>query len=315
MERLQKALDLARAERDRKLAAGAAAPPEPLAPTNTPANAQEAPVLSHTRVASTEPLVLRANGVMPAEPPAPTRTSVNTQDTLVRSFTRVAGVDPAVLRANGVMPADASGPAGHAFKMLRTQVLQRLRQRGWNTLAVVSATAKDGKTHTAINLAIAIAGDTNHTTLLVDFDLRNPSVHQRFGIQPETGVEQCLRDEVTVSEALINPQGYPKLLLLPACKPVSNSSDLLSSERTRRIIRELKERYPNRVVLFDLPPVLGADDALAFAPQVDAALLVVGEEHTRREDLLRCLEILRDIPIIGTVLNGSRTDSSLAYAY
>ena len=104
-------------------------------------------------------------------------------------------------------------------------------------------------------------------------------------------------------------------MLLPAREPVSNSSDLLSSEYTRRLIREVKERYPNRVVLFDLPPVLGADDALAFAPQVDAALVVVGEEHTRREDLLRCFEILRDIPIIGTVLNGSRTDASLAYAY
>jgi protein-tyrosine kinase len=61
--------------------------------------------------------------------------------------------------------------------------------------------------------------------------------------------------------------------------------------------------------------VLGTDDALAFAPQVDATLVVVGEERTRREDLLRCFEILRDFPIIGTVLNGSRTDASLAYAY
>jgi protein-tyrosine kinase len=272
MERLQKALDLARAERDGKRVAAAARRPEPAAPTNM-------------------------------------------QDTLILSHARVASTEPSVLRANGVMPADASGPAGHAFKMLRTQVLQRLRRRGWNTLAVISPTPKDGKTFTAINLAIAIAGDTNHTTLLVDFDLRNPSVHRRFGIEPEIGVEQCLRGEAAVSEALVNPQGYPKLLLLPARNPVSNSSNLLSSERTRRVIREIKERYPNRVVLFDLPAVLGADDALAFAPQVDAALVVVGEEHTRREDLQRCFEIMRDIPVIGTVLNGSRTDASLAYAY
>jgi Mrp family chromosome partitioning ATPase len=272
MERLQKALVLARAERARKLLAAV-------------------PTL--------------------AAPPAPALM----QDTLAFSHTRVANIEPSVLRANGVMPADASGPAGHAFKMLRTQVLQRLQQRGWNTLAVISPTPGDGKTFTAINLAIAIAGDTNHTTLLVDFDLRNPSVHQRFGIQPDIGVERCLRGEAAVSEVLMNPRGYPKLLLLPAREPVRNSSNLLSSERTRRLIRELKERYRNRVVLFDLPPVLGADDALAFVPQVDAALVVVGEEHTRREDLLRCFEILREIPVIGTVLNGSRTDTSFAYAY
>jgi protein-tyrosine kinase len=274
MERLKKALDLARAERDAKRLAAA-----------------------------------------PAPKPTERSAAANTAETLVLSHTRIASTEPSVLRANGVMPADCSGPTGQAFRMLRTQVLQRLRQRNWNTLAVVSPTPGDGKTYIATNLAIAIAGDTNHTALLVDFDLRNPSVHQCFGIEPEIGVEQCLRGEAAISDALINPQEYCKLLLLPARGPVKDSSELLASERTRQFTREVKERYANRVALFDLPPVLGADDALAFAPQVDAALIVVGEERTRREDLLRCFEILRNIPIIGTVLNGSRTDASLAYAY
>ena len=272
MERLQKALDLARAERQRQR-------------LNVVPAASDAGLPVGTHVAS-------------ATTPE-----------------RVVSVDPSALRGHGIMPADSSGPAGNAFKMLRTQVLQRMRQHGWTTLAVVSPTPNDGKTFTAINLAIAIAADTNHTALLVDFDLRNPSVHQRFGIQPEISVEQCLRGEASVANALINPEGYPKLLLLPARERVMNSSDLLSSEAARRLIRELKERQPNRVVLFDLPPVLGADDALAFSPLVDAMLVVVGEDRTRREDLLRCFEILRDIPVIGTVLNGSRTDASLAYAY
>src|SRR6202047_577465 len=147
MERLKKALDLARAERDAKRLAAAPAPK----PTERSAAADtaEALVLSHIRIASTE---------------------------------------PSVLRANGVMPADCSGPTGHAFRMLRTQVLQRLRQRNWNTLAVVSPPPCERETYIATSLAIAIAGDTNHTALLVDFDLRNPSVHQCFGIEPEIGV-------------------------------------------------------------------------------------------------------------------------------
>jgi protein-tyrosine kinase len=272
MERLKKALDLARAERDAKRPAAA-----------------------------------------PAPHPAERSAAANTAETLVLSHTRIASTEPSVLRANGVMPADCSGPTGHAFKMLRTQVLQRLRQRNWNTLAVLSPTPGEGKTYVATNLAIAIAGDTNHTALLVDLDLRNPSVHRRFGIEPDIGVEQCLRGEAAVCDALINPQEYRKLLLLPARGSVKNSSELLASERTRQFTREIKERYANRVALFDLPPVLGADDALAFAPQVDAALIVVGEERTHREELLRCFEILRNIPIIGTVLNGSRADASLAY--
>jgi protein-tyrosine kinase len=272
MERLQKALDRGRTERDRQLRSNVAVP---------------------------------AEGVDAAPPPEP----------VVLSHTRVVPLEPSVLRANGVMPADASGPTGHAFKMLRTQILQRMQQQGWNTLAVLSPAPDDGKTFVAINLAIAIAGDTNHTALLVDFDLRSPSVHQRFGFQPDFGVEQCLRGEAPLAEALVNPQGYRKLLLLPALGPVSNSSELLASERTRKLTSEVKSRYPDRVVLFDLPPVLGHDDALAFAPQVDAALVVVREEHTRREDLLRCFEILRNIPVIGTVLNDSRTHATHAYAY
>jgi protein-tyrosine kinase len=272
MERLKKALDLARVERDTQRLADA-----------------------------------------PAPQPAERSAAANTAETLVLSHPRVARTEPSVLRANGVMPADCSGRMGHAFKMLRTQVLQRLHQRNWNMLAVLSPAPAEGKTHVAANLAIAIAGDTDHTALLVDFDLRNPSVHQRFGIEPDIGVEQCLRGEAAVSDALINPQAYRKLLLLPARGPVQNSSELLASERTRQFTREIKEHYSNHVVLFDLPPVLGADDALAFAPQVDAALIVVGDERTHREDLLRCFEILHNIPIIGTVLNGSRTDASVAY--
>jgi protein-tyrosine kinase len=292
MERLKKALELARAERESNLR-GLSVEPVPHAPVTIEAQVLEVP-----------------------PPAAGAGAGANGQEsTVVLPHSRTIEVDPELLRRNGVLPPDLVGPAGHAFKMLRTQVLQRLRSRGWNTLAVVSPTPDDGKTFTAINLAIAIAADTNHTTLLVDFDLRNPSVHKRFGIQPDIGVDQCLLGEALIPDVLVNPQGYRKLLLLPARDPVANSSDLLSSEHTRELIKEVKARYPNRIVLFDLPPVLGADDALAFAPQVDAALVVVGEERTRREDLLRCFEILHDVPVLGTVLNGSRTDASLAYAY
>jgi protein-tyrosine kinase len=270
MERLRRALDRARAERDTKLRIAAQIATE------------HRPI-----VAAPEPFVL--------------------------THTRIASTDSSLLRANQVMSADAVGPVGPAFKMLRTQVLQRIRSRNWNTLAVVSATPGDGKTFTAINLAIAIAGDPNHTALLTDLDFHHPSVHKRFGIQPTFGIEDCLRGDSTISDALVSPQGYRKLLLLPARGPVPDSSELLASERSRRVVRELKDRYPNRIVLFDLPPVLGGDDALAFAPQVDAVLMVVGEERTRREDLLRSFEILRNIPIVGTVLNGSRTDPALVY--
>ncbi len=292
MERLEKALARARADRvEGMIDASAGLPPQP-GPDK----------------------VIEISGRPPLRV-TPVRPQWDAQDTIVTGSTRTIAIDPRVLRSNGILTPEVEGPAGHAFKMLRTQVLQRMHQRQWTTLAVISPTPQDGKTFTAINLTIAIASDTKHSTLLVDLDLRNPSIHKRFGFEPEVGVEQCLRNEVEVSSALVNPVGYAKVVLLPARDRVPNSSDLLSSDQTRATIRELKNRYPNRIVIFDLPPMLGADDALAFAPHVDATLVVIGEERTRKPDVMRCFELMQDLPILGTVLNGSRTDKASRYAY
>jgi len=224
-------------------------------------------------------------------------------------------VDHSVIRKNRLLLPGVVGSEAHSFKMLRTQVLQRMAQHNWNTLAIVSPTPGDGKTFTAANLAIAISGDTKFTALLVDLDLRRPTLHRRFGIDCSVGVECCLRGEAAISDVLVNPSGYQRLLLLPACEPVANSSELLSSDLASGLIKEIKDRYQNRIVVFDLPPVLGADDALAFVPQIDAALVVIREGGTRSEDLLRLFEVLKNTPIIGTVLNGMPKDRTRAYAY
>ena len=103
--------------------------------------------------------------------------------------------------------------------MLRTQVLRRLDQLHANTLGIVSATRGDGKTLTAINLAIAIAADPARTALLVDFDLRSPSVHRRFHHEPVCGVEECLQRHTSVRDAMFKVAGYERLTILPAKSP------------------------------------------------------------------------------------------------
>ena len=229
--------------------------------------------------------------------------------------TRIQPINLTLMREGGLLLPGMVGAAAHSFKMLRTQVMQRMKSRGWNTLAVMSAAPDEGKTFVATNLAIAIAADPDSTALLVDLDLRAPRLHRRFGFEPDVGVEDCLRGDLDLSVALVNPEGYSDLLVLPARGPVEHSSELLASSRARSLFREVKERYANRVVIYDLPPMLGSDDALTFAPQVDAVLLVVGDERTKRDELMRCLELIREIPVVGTVLNGSRRERSSAYAY
>jgi protein-tyrosine kinase len=212
-----------------------------------------------------------------------------------------------------ILPPGASGPHGAAYKMLRTQVLRKLDQLGANCLGVMSAQSSEGKTLTAINLAIAIAADPARTVLLVDFDLRNPNIHRRFGHQPTVGVDDCLRLRRPVQEAMFKVAGYERLTILPARERVEHSSELLMSPATSEVVNEMRTRYANRTIIFDVPPVLQADDALAFARYLQAGLLVIGEGKARRDDVARTFQLLHDLPFVGTVLNGSREPASTPY--
>jgi Mrp family chromosome partitioning ATPase len=106
-----------------------------------------------------------------------------------------------------------------------------------------------------------------------------------------------------VEDCLYHPEGVERLVLLPARSTLANSSEVIAGPRSREIVQELRSRYPERIVVFDLPPVLNADDALAFAPLVECGLVVAAEGRTRRNDLLRTIELLHKIPLVGTVLN------------
>jgi protein-tyrosine kinase len=227
-------------------------------------------------------------------------------------LSRIVPIDPVALERERILPPGAAGPHGGAYKMLRTQVLRRLDELGANSLAVVGTAAGIGKTLTAINLAIAIAADLDRTALVVDLDLRKPSVHRKLGLDCKVGIEDCLRRGQPLKDAMLRMIGYERLVILPARERCEDSSELLASNRTQECIREMRVRYKDRVLVFDLPPVLQADDALAFSRHVQAALLVVGEGRTLRADVPKTIELLRNLPIVGTVLNAAR-DTTTSY--
>jgi Mrp family chromosome partitioning ATPase len=231
--------------------------------------------------------------------------AIGLTDTVVFQH-RVVALDDAQRDRERILPPGAANPAGRPYKMLRTQVLRRLSQLSANTLAVLSPSNGEGKTLTAINLAIAIAADMGHTALLVDLDLRNPGIARRLGFEPTTGIEDCLQNRRPVYEAMVKISGYDRLTVLPARAAVEQSSELLATQRMTELMQELRTRYFNRVLIFDLPPVLLADDALAFSRHVQSGLLVVAEGSTAREGVTRSLALLDKLPIVGTVLNRSR---------
>lgn len=243
--------------------------------------------------------------VVPPSHPTDASGAVEFTDT-VMFRSPVFELDPSHRERERILPPGAAGEYGGAYKMLRTQVLRRLDQLGATTLGVMSAGAGEGKTLTAINLAIAIAADPARTVLLVDFDLRNPSIHKRLGMEPELGVEDCITQQRPLQEAMFKIAGYERVTILPARRRVEQSSEVLSSTRVGELVAEMRARYANRILIFDIPPVLQADDALAFSRHLQSGLFVIGEGRTRREHVARTLELMRDIPFVGTVLNGSR---------
>jgi Mrp family chromosome partitioning ATPase len=271
MDRIRKALDLARREREQ----GPESAPMPRL--------------------SAEPAPMPRTSVEPAADAQYPRS-------IAYSNTRVFSPDSALLESNRIIDPSGSDPAATAFRMLRTQVLQRMDENAWRSLAVLSPGAHDGKTTTAINLAVNLANDRRHTVLLVDSDLKRPSISAALGITPELGLDDVLRGNARIDQCLHHPQGFDRLVILPARAALANSSEILAGPRGRAVVAELRARYPERILVFDLPPVLGADDALAFLPLVECGLVVVAERATRREDLLRCMELLRKTPLIGTVV-------------
>jgi protein-tyrosine kinase len=191
-----------------------------------------------------------------------------------------------------------------AYNLLRSQIIQALGQNNLSTVAITSPSRRSGTTLTAINLAVNMARDFNHTVLLVELDLINPSFQRTLGFKHRPGVVDYLLHDAPLSELLLDI-GVDRLAVIPAGAPVANSSGLLSSPRMVRFMEELKGRYPRQIVLFDLPAVLAFDDAMEFAPLVDCALLVVEEGEAKVSDVRRALAHLNSTKILGTVLNRS----------
>jgi Mrp family chromosome partitioning ATPase len=220
-------------------------------------------------------------------------------------YTHTAVFTPAlpVLEQRCVLAQGAEGPAATAFRLLRTQVLQRMTEHGFQTLAVVSPRAADGRTVTAANLAIQVAADRHHTALLVDYDLRSPGIAPAFGLTAERGVGEVLAGAAEVADCLYHPSGFERLVIFPAATGSDCAVEPLAGPRSRALIAELRSRYRERIVVFDLPPVLESDAAVALAPHIDCALLVVAEGQTARADITRALQLLRKTTIVGTVLN------------
>jgi len=196
-------------------------------------------------------------------------------------------------------------PKADAFRLLRTQLLLRMREHGWRTLAVTSPNKGVGKSTIALNLAINFGLEVDYTALLVDADLRDPYIREMLELGPGPGLADCLLGKVPLEDLLVHPT-MGDLVVVPGGTPVPLSAELLGSPMMAMLVRELRDRYPDRLIIFDVPPILGSADTLALSASIDATILLVEECRTTRDDVRRSCELLRDSNLMGIVLNKSR---------
>ncbi len=219
--------------------------------------------------------------------------------------TKVVRSSPDILRQRRTIMGLKNDPHVNIFRQLRTKVLRKLRENKWNSLAITSANSNAGKSFVTVNLAIALAMEVNQTVLVVDADLRNPSLGWFFGLDAEKGLLDYLSNDTPLATILINP-GFQRLVILPGKGYTTHSSELLSSPKMVALVNELKVKYDSRIILFDMPPLLASDDTMLFMPNFDAALLVVEDGKTNPEDIRRSIQILEETELMGIVLNKSK---------
>lgn len=242
------------------------------------------------------------------------------QATNIDEATRIralaVSVDAARCRERRVLLGDVSGAdtaAVAAYRMLRTRLLQRTRNKSWSTVAVTSAGPNDGKTLTAINLALSIAREKGREVVLLDMDMRNPSICPVLGIHPPSELRQYLEHGGRMDQLFFSV-GPDNLLIAGSSSPTEHASELLGSPRCDEFLRSVRKGTVDPIILIDLPPVLLTDDALVMAPKVDAVLVVASEGVTSRAELAKVFNVLSEFTIAGLILNRA-TRSKMGYDY
>lgn len=220
----------------------------------------------------------------------------------VYNQSRMVTLDPLLLAKNRCLPCLDNTRAEESFGVLRTQVLQRTKDSFSNTVMVTSALPGEGKTLTAINLAVSIAREFQHTVMLVDGDLRNQNIHKYLGCAGDKGLVDYLIGNTPISQIITWP-GIEKMTLISGGRLLYKSAEILGSPRMRELVPSMKERYPDRYIIFDVPPILTGADVLTMATLVDKILVVVQAGRTSMDDVKKALQYLPKEKILGLVLN------------
>lgn len=200
------------------------------------------------------------------------------------------------------------------FDILRTKTQLMMQKSGWSRLAVTSPTASCGKTTMACNLALGFTRQSDLRVILIEMDLRRPSMARMLGRRPEKDVTDVMTGTVSFSEQAYRVRDNVAISM--ARHPAPDPATVFLSQKTQTALAEIEQTYQPDLVIFDLPPVLVGDDTRAFLKQVDCALIVAKAETTSTSQIDVCeREVAEQTNVLGIVLNQCRHVGDTDYGY
>ncbi len=211
-------------------------------------------------------------------------------------------IDLGVVEKNRGVSINPDSKEIERYKILRTRIHHQAKNRKLNTIMVTSPHPNEGKTVTTINMGLAFAKDLKQTVLLVDCDFKGQDIHKYLGIESKYSLIDYFLDDVPMNRLIIWP-GIDKLTLISGDRTVQDSSELLSSEMMESLVKEMGDRYDDRYVFFDAPPVLERSEAISLAPMMDGIIMVVEAGQTSKKDVNKALSMIPQDKLLGFVLN------------
>ena len=245
-----------------------------------------------------------------------------TQSLRPQSSSKVVQLDlDALTEAGFVTPKAQRSLTAEQFRVIKRPLLANAMGKGaapvthGNRIMITSALAGEGKTFTAINLAVSIAMELDHTVLLVDADVSRPSVMKTLGLPSGRGLMDLLvGNETEMSEVLLRTN-IDKLTLLPSGTPHARATELLASDAMSTLVEEMGHRYPERIIIFDSPPLLMTTESRVLASHMGQIVMVVQAGQTQRAQVRHALEAIENCPIKLMVLNQVREEERNSYGY
>lgn len=245
---------------------------------------------------------MRNEGVPPIEKQTAPR---STEHESALTEAKVVTINP----ANRLLTTinDPYSVVSEQYRKLKSALVHLINQNSLhNLIMVTSAIAGEGKSLTAVNLAVSMAQEFDFTVLLIDADLRRPTVHQLLGFESTIGMADCLMGDADISDVIIKTD-IEKLAVIPAGRVVENPLELFNPKKMQIVMEEIKLRYNDRYVIIDTPPLLPFAETRSLAHQVDGILFVVHEGVTQQESILEAMELLKGCTLLGVVLNDSNS--------